>query len=154
MSRESEKVMIENPGQGKGGPRLLDLLILPLVPLAVIGGLGLIVMIAASQSRWDAGSALIVTGVSAVAGGLVVAWVWRRWPEFLPQAILAAMGIRMMLTLVGILVFALILGNRDVRFFLYTIVLYLAGLAGETIIAVSKLSVGNSHLSATRGKET
>jgi hypothetical protein len=150
---QKTKSMIQMSTPENAPPNLRNMLSLSFFPLTIIVVASLTVMGLAPASRWSAISALIVTGISAAAGGAVVAWVWRKWPAFLPQAVLAAMGVRMLSTLVGILVFVLILGNREVRFFMYTIVFYLVGLACETVIAVSKLSVGKDHLPASRGKE-
>jgi len=100
------------------------------------------------------GYAMLITVPSAGVGGLVLAVVWRKWPEFLPQGVMAAMGTRMMLTLVGILVFVLISGESGLKFVVYTVVFYIVGLICETVTAVRKLTTGASHASASHERET
>lgn len=131
--------MSESDRKSSPPPSLWDLTVIVAIPVIGIlltgGG-----MLAANVTPVMAVVyAMTVTLTGACIGGLTLAVIWRYMPDFLPQAILAAMGMRMMITLIGIVVFVLILPNIGVRFVIYTIGFYFVGLVCETVIAVKKL---------------
>jgi len=81
-------------------------------------------------------AALTVTAVGALIGAGALAMTWFRWPEFLPQGVLAAMGLRMFITFGGIVVFTLIVGKPELQFFLGIVGFYIVGLISETVVAI------------------
>ncbi len=85
-------------------------------------------------------SAFLIALVGAIAGSLVFWVTWRYWRGYLAQGVLAGMGVRMLLTLGGILFWAIISGKLEMRFLFLLLGLYVLGLVSETVIAL-KVSV-------------
>jgi hypothetical protein len=88
--------------------------------------------------------AFAVSGLGTMAWGATLGFCGRYFPEYLmPQGVLAAMTVRMFITLAGIMVFVLILPKVGLKFFLLcTVGFCFIGLISETIIALSLVPRG------------
>jgi len=124
-------------------PRRRDLVMIILAPVLTIMIAGIVCVGITKASDVLVLYALSVAIIGACGGGVTLAVMWRYMPEILPQAVLAAMSVRMLITLIGILIFVLILSSVAFKFFLYIIGFYFAGLICEMVMAI-KLLTGNS----------
>jgi hypothetical protein len=132
---------VQKPNSGG----LVRIILIPMLAILVAGGgIGYFGLLPVRLVGW----ALAITVPSAGLGGVVLAIVWRKWPDYLPQGIMAAMAVRMFLTLTGIFIFVLISENVGLKSVLYTVVLYIVGLICETVTAIRRLLAGTHHASA------
>jgi hypothetical protein len=77
-----------------------------------------------------------ISVAAAGAGSAAITITWRLRPEWLAQGILASMGLRMFLTLAGIMIFGLIRGKVGLQFIFLIVGFYALGLICETVIAL------------------
>ena len=130
-------------------PGMGELLYLLVLPIGIIGAAaGLVILLASAAGMlayyWGVQIALAgaVAGIGALLGSLAVVLTWRLWPEFLPQGLLAAVGVRLIVTLSMVLVVALTLSYVGKIFFLGTAGFYIIGLISETILAIKVIRKG------------
>jgi hypothetical protein len=88
------------------------------------------------NNKGDFLAAVVIAIVGAGASSAVLLMIWRYWPAYLPQGVLAAMGLRIFITLGGILVWVLV-SDKISRWFLFSLAgFYLLGLICETLTAI------------------
>jgi hypothetical protein len=80
--------------------------------------------------------AAVLSIIATLAGSAVLSATWHYRPDYLPQAVMGAMGIKLFITLIGFVIFALIFKPIRLEFVVYMAIFYLTGLVGETVIAI------------------
>jgi hypothetical protein len=115
------------------GIAMLPIAVILIAALAIWG-------IGAASGRHIAGRDLISAVVISIIGAGIGMWAlmftWHRYPTYLPQGVLAAMGLRIFVTLAGIFIFVLIFGPVELQFIFYMVGFYMAGLVCESMIAL------------------
>ena len=143
VSEKTKETFVENSEIKIDRPTGLAISFIVLVPsVAILFGVLFLLML----SRITGGLfviwtpyvvyALLLTVSASCIGGGVLGAVWWKWPVYLPQGIMAAMGLRMFITLGGIVFFVLILTEVRLQFLFYTAVFYGIGLISETVTAI------------------
>lgn len=109
-----------------------------------------------TQRRWGAEgieSMFVVAGIClavALVPAAIMGFVAARWPQHLGQAAFAGTGIRLLLTLSGLLIYQVLAQPQLGAFLCWATILYLLLLATETTIAV--LAVRRYHPAAPVNK--
>ena len=123
-----------------GKAKCLLLLILPIfvVVLAGMGWMGLAYLVGVWQWSWMSQiiAAASLTAIGGFLGSTTVVMTWSWWPDYLPQGVLAAVAVRLLATLGGLLAIALILPSMRTVFFFGVAVFYVIGLMVETALSV------------------
>ena len=124
-------------------PRRVDVALLFVGPVLVIlasAGLAMYVASVKNLLIYHYVSQILVAAgiavVSAILGAFAVTTTWRNWPEYLPQGVLAAITIRLLVTMGAVLAVVLVLPEMRKVFLLSTAGFYILGLIIETILAI------------------
>jgi hypothetical protein len=151
MKAESPSQEKKNKSTAEGRGNGLCVLGVFLLPVLVIGVAAAVMwlmsrsgLLGAVGSGSEFFPAVLISVVGAGAGSAALVMTWRFWPSYLPQGVLAAMGLRMFTTLAGILIFTLILGKLGLQFVLLIIGFYALGLISETVVAL-KIAFGHNE---------
>jgi len=122
------------------GLRLAVVVMVPILAILLTGlvlwGISALKMGLANDWSCPIFYALLITVVGAGAGSVALGLTWRFWPSYLAQGILAAIGLRLFVTLGGIVIFVLLMPKPELKFFVCVVGFYTVGLVSEMIVAI------------------
>jgi hypothetical protein len=143
MATGPEDRRVENTPVTAPRPEAAELIYVLLFPLLMIAAAAGFVILLSSAAGLKADYwqkqillAASVAAGSAVLGSLAIVITWRRWPDFLPQGVLAAVAIRLIATLAIVMILVMTLKILRRPFYLATACFYIIGLISETILAI------------------
>ncbi len=131
--------MADDPVEVNRG-QMVRILILPVL-VVIVAAAGVWSFIIVRNGQWMPMSrellyASVIAILGTITGSGALSAIWHYRADYLPQGILAAMGLKMLVTLAGFLIFGLIFKPLRLEFVLYLAVFYFIGLISETVITV------------------
>ena len=142
-AQDSQTGQSGTPSRSYDGPRTCDIAYLLVMPVLVIGVSVALTLVTAHLGGIGPAyrtvqiiTAGVVVSIGAVAGAMAIAVVWLFWPGYLAQGVLAAVVMRLLVTLLAVTVTTLLIPKTGRIFVLAVGVFYIIGLISETAVAI------------------